>query len=454
MAHRHFTGPYAVLQAGVYNKVSYESSSSSYLKAHQAACSSFGSETFSEYSSLTSTSEAKGWAYNFNVAASYMGWGGSASGSGSSYFNDANSSSSDSRIQTLASFIDPRVHDAYRQCLALGESGMDIGQTVGYNSRSVTIDLLWNPPSDSATATLTGLLVYPAGAATCKMYQYTGPATGRRLLWEGKPEGLSVSPETAATLTTALNGAARGAGGRRRLQQLGPLQLLGNTYYTIFCKVTPSAQKNNYTEVFISTTVSGSYRALMFNTDSNEQLKRITALENTMKLWESKLKPSPAGIKPDKLCFGDACLEKADTSVLVTNRKTGFVRANLDFNPAAQDRFRVFVNPPPSGAAPNDTAFYVNSQDSFGTRSRAAGANGQQMTAYVKELCVQNGTDCITRMKPFILGASTATSGGELSTNPSWLIEHPLVCPPGTFLQSVTPGYPIFADTGIAFEYG
>ncbi|KAG2499715.1 hypothetical protein HYH03_002650 [Edaphochlamys debaryana] len=299
----------------------------------------------------------------------------------------------------MATYIEPKVHEAYKQCLALGQSGMDISQTVGYMSRSITIDILWNAPSGTATARLQGLFVYPAGAATCKLYAYATPGTTavRRLLWEGEPEGL----DAEAAATDPAN--TFGVGGRRRMHQ----------------------------------DVSGSYRALMYNSQRNEEIKRIAALEATA----------------NRFCIRENCVQKSGNNMVVAHRRTGSVRMEINLDPNAQDRFRVYA-----GAAPNpqDTFFYVNKQDQFGFWNLAT---GDVMRTIADKYCVSNGADCITRIKPWIGFGGSPPAIGYDQTNPIWLDRHNISCMvPGAILSSVEAGYPFgfptYNQAGMLYDAG
>jgi hypothetical protein len=250
-----------IIQAGIYNTFSTSSGQSSYATFQSTMCSDLSGYTYDEYSSQIGSTQANSEAVNVNAAASYFGIGGSVGvdtsksslsqtqfntfkSTQSAYRQTACGSSSSSNgfsdsVNSVSNVIDPSISASYTSCLKIYATGIQITQTTGVGSQSLSLDIQFVTNNLGAKAYMTGISFN--GPATCKL---KGPSL---------PKG--------ATSTFQF-------------------KLIVDAVYTIVCQLQFSVKADGkITDIYLSTTPGGTYHALLFHSVPADQ---VTALQSQL----------------------------------------------------------------------------------------------------------------------------------------------------------------------------
>ncbi|KAG2489880.1 hypothetical protein HYH03_011682 [Edaphochlamys debaryana] len=247
-------------------------------------------------------------AHSFDVAAkaSYGIYGGGGSYKEGSSSNDCGSQSSEAftasnsaitsssaEVAYLSQTVDPNIVAAYTACLDLYDEGVRISQKTGIGAKSFAVDIKFMPTQPGASATLTGVTIYPAGTAVCRMMGCASTLTTSSLSAAALTDGGDTLPAGVSTRAAAAGGnppprskspppkspppAAKPTTSSCTVSSSMNFKLQPTAVHTIQCEVAGKvAPDSKITEVYISTSVGGTYRGMLYHNDNTTTLDALT----------------------------------------------------------------------------------------------------------------------------------------------------------------------------------
>ncbi|KAG2499716.1 hypothetical protein HYH03_002651 [Edaphochlamys debaryana] len=257
----------------------------------QASCADYSKYNYDDFKSKFSNDHAEGWAANFGAAASAWGWSVGGSGGYSEYFSnsydfeEAKKSASAYRSSNCGSSDITSANDArVAQLGQLYESGLRVTQTQGWSGRSLALDFWFTPATGGGhTAFVTGLEVVPEGHAKCTLLR-----ADNRVIDPAKPFYF---------------------------------EIYNKTMHTIVCMLTDLAPPDSWTDIYVFTTATGTYHALLFNKISTATRGRLTALKDKTKALRTTLSPDrlTGQLNVKQLCVGSGCMVPEASRINIGN---------------------------------------------------------------------------------------------------------------------------------------
>ncbi|KAG2499714.1 hypothetical protein HYH03_002649 [Edaphochlamys debaryana] len=277
-----------------------------------AACADYSSYDYSDYQSQHSSSHSEGWAVQFDVAASAYGWTASVGGGYSEQF------ANEEDFKT-----------AQKKASAYRSSNCGSSDITSANDARV---------QELAQSYLACLKLYESGLRVTQTQGWSGRSLALDLFFV---------PATGGGHTAYVTG------------------------IEILCTLTDNAPTDSWTDIFVFTTATGTYHAQLYNRASTSSRNRIATLQQKAASLTNTLHPDPATktLTVDSLCIGSGCLvpNGAVLDWVNTNSTPPNLITKMDFNPAANDRLRIYSKTP--NPAPNTTQpkyFYVNRNNGWG----------------------------------------------------------------------------------------
>ncbi|KAG2489144.1 hypothetical protein HYH03_012370 [Edaphochlamys debaryana] len=385
---------------------------------------------YNDYKLSISNSHSDSWAFDFNVAVDVISYGYvgvDVSGGASSKFSDNHTfdeaksslstykqhscdsssvqSANDASVQQLQQMIEPAVYSAYTSCLKMHSTGVTFSQALASSGRAVALDITFSQPGFLARAFVTGLQVYPPGAAACSLISAFGGA-----------------PNPAVPFYF----------------ELEPYAM-----YTIYCYLTESAPLDGYTDITIFNTGTGAFHALLFNKPTAGTTARLDSLMAQYEDLVSVLDPQPdGGVQVQGLCVGAGCVRAAlDETHIAWQSKAQLAANEIPKGPAVDtvalwnfqdindgthlDVMDVFTNAtniaPEAGYPSYAPYFYLNADNAMGMWSPTNYGAGQVLADSTYMECSPDYWQG--------WGIGPTTQVGDMGVAPR--------CQPGTFMTNL-----------------
>eukprot|EP00276_Gloeochaete_wittrockiana_P009320 CAMPEP_0184654966 /NCGR_PEP_ID=MMETSP0308-20130426/12612_1 /TAXON_ID=38269 /ORGANISM="Gloeochaete witrockiana, Strain SAG 46.84" /LENGTH=466 /DNA_ID=CAMNT_0027091191 /DNA_START=319 /DNA_END=1716 /DNA_ORIENTATION=+ len=317
----------AVLSAGIFNSIETSLSGASYTSFQSSMCSFSSSYTYQQYYQEATSSNVNSQYVQVNINACVLrivcggaggGWANTAiaqeqfrlyqqyvtSYQAAQCGSVGQISDSSSSYTFLKRWVDPAVMDAYLSCLKLFTAGIQISQTSAVDATSLVFSLKFVPTAAGANAVLTGMFMSPSNLATCTL---VGQSIHQNIV-------------SGANLQITLR----------------PLLI-----YSLFCSAIPCRSGNsscNAIDVFLTTTVSEPYHAILYRTPQASELAQVRALVSVQRTLIASLQTETASLRTRVISMEGraASLERAVREVKANNTAlsktiTGMLAGSVTF---------------------------------------------------------------------------------------------------------------------------